>query len=81
MTAFATGGNLATALWPRRDCDHAPLIREQQQRITALEAENTSLKKQLHRFADLDEQQRHAIDDLTAALADARAALERQETT
>lgn len=38
---------------PVRICDHAPLIREQQQRITALEADNRSLRAQLHRKEDL----------------------------
>lgn len=33
-------------------CDHAPLIREQQQRITALEAEKRALLEQLHRQED-----------------------------
>jgi hypothetical protein len=43
-------------------CDHAPLIRDQRQRITALEAENRSLIEQLHAkeerlalYRDIDE--------------------------
>lgn len=71
MTLIATDRAVTTTTLPRYDLAQAN---------TALRAENTSLRKQLHRYADLDEQQRHAIDDLTAALADARAALE-QETT
>lgn len=50
---------------PVRDCDHAPLIREQQQRITALEAEKRALHEQLHRKEDLLARYRHtdeAID-------------------
>lgn len=56
---LAAGGNLLPGSWPPPvgaplpPCDHAPLIREQQQRITSLEAENRSLREQLHRKEDL----------------------------
>lgn len=52
---------------PVLTCDHAPLIRDQQQRITGLEAQVRSLTEQLHAKEALVTRYRH-IDEAADVL-------------